>query len=248
MAVRSGRRITFPSSGQERADYEKVGPHRGKHSGRGREMMSPKPLRPPAALRRCEGTTNRDLDSLARRAIDGDVGAADELVEELVPSVVRTVRLIVGAGSWIAEDAAQEALIDVMRGIRGVREPRAVRGWAMRVAAARAVKVARRERLRSLGASLEQAPELAATSPLEGGLAALKAAFDQLPPRMRAIAVLRLHAGLSEEETAAAVGCSLGTVKSQFHDARSRLAAVLRAEGFAPTAASAPGPTGIQNG
>jgi DNA-directed RNA polymerase specialized sigma24 family protein len=34
--------------------------------------------------------------------------------------------------------------------------------------------------------------------------------------------------GLSEQETADALGCSLGTVKHQLHDARSALAAYLK--------------------
>jgi DNA-directed RNA polymerase specialized sigma24 family protein len=39
--------------------------------------------------------------------------------------------------------------------------------------------------------------------------------------------VLRLYVGLSEAETAEVLRCSLGTVKSNLHDARKRLAASL---------------------
>ncbi len=55
----------------------------------------------------------------------------------------------------------------------------------------------------------------------------LKDAFDALPPRQRATAVLRLYVGLTEQETADALGCSVGTVKHQLHDARQALAAHL---------------------
>ena len=51
-----------------------------------------------------------------------------------------------------------------------------------------------------------------------------------LPPRLRAVAVLRLYTGLSEHETAKALDCSVGTVKSQLHDARLRLATALRGD------------------
>lgn len=144
-----------------------------------------------------------------------------------------------GSGSWVAEDAAQEAMIDVMRGIPRLREPNAVRAWALHIAATRAMKVARRERLLRLLRSSRSVPELAVL-PANGRQAELKAAFDTLPPRMRAIAVLRLCAGLSEEETAAAVGCAPGTIKSQFHEARRRLAETLRSEGVRPLTQSAP--------
>jgi RNA polymerase sigma factor (sigma-70 family) len=69
----------------------------------------------------------------------------------------------------------------------------------------------------------------------DGREAALKQAFDSLPARLRATAVLRLQAGLSEEETAWALGCSVGTVKSNLHDARKRLTHLLSEAGYAPT-------------
>jgi RNA polymerase sigma-70 factor (ECF subfamily) len=178
-----------------------------------------------------------DIVDLARRASAGETAAADELLRELEPLVVRTVRLVVGSGSWTAEDAAQDALLDIDRGIDSLRDPRAVKAWALRVATQRALKVSRRERLLSLRRAPNLDPELLAES---GGLetgrsAAIKAAFDLLPPRLRATAVLRLYVGLSEEETAGVLGCSLGTVKSNLHHARKRLGGELRERGFEPT-------------
>jgi RNA polymerase sigma factor (sigma-70 family) len=178
-----------------------------------------------------------DILDLARRASAGETAAADELLRELEPLVVRTVRLVVGSGSWAAEDAAQDALLDIHSGIHSLRDPRAVKAWALRVATQRALKVSRRERLLSLRRAPNLDPELLAESDgLETGRsAAIKAAFDLLPPRLRATAVLRLYVGLSEDETAGVLGCSLGTVKSNLHDARKRLAGELRERGFEPT-------------
>ena len=95
-------------------------------------------------------------------------------------------------------------------------------------------KVARREHLLRVRNSprIERLQEPARS---EGREAALKQAFDSLPPRMRATAVLRLQAGLSEDETAGALGCSVGAVKSNLHDARKRLTHLLREAGYAPT-------------
>jgi len=174
--------------------------------------------------------------SLAIRACRGDDVALNDLLAELRPLVVRTTRLVVGSGSWAAEDAAQEALLDISRGITGLRDPEAVRTWALRVAVRRAIRISRRERLLRLrnapSAELERELEPAHG---DGRDAALKHAFDRLSPRLRATAVLRLHAGLSEQETADALGCSVGTVKSNLHDARRRLTRLLSEAGFAPT-------------
>jgi DNA-directed RNA polymerase specialized sigma24 family protein len=69
-------------------------------------------------------------------------------------------------------------------------------------------------------------------------LAALKEAFDQLPPSLKATAVLRLYLGLGEAEAAEAMNCSVGTVKSNLHDARRRMTEVLRESGVTPVIAA----------
>ncbi len=52
---------------------------------------------------------------------------------------------------------------------------------------------------------------------------ALWRAVKALPPRQRAVVVLRYYEDLSEAEIAAVLGCSRGTVKSQASDALRRL-------------------------
>lgn len=52
---------------------------------------------------------------------------------------------------------------------------------------------------------------------------ALTAALDRLPPRQRAVVMLRYFADQTEAQTAEAMGCSVGTVKSQASKALARL-------------------------
>ncbi len=55
-------------------------------------------------------------------------------------------------------------------------------------------------------------------------------ALRAVPIRMRAVLVLRYFEGLSEAETAAMLGCSVGTVKSQSARGLAKLRAVMTAE------------------
>jgi RNA polymerase sigma factor (sigma-70 family) len=166
----------------------------------------------------------------------GSQAAADAaLLLELRPLVVRTARLCAGPGSAFAEDAAQEALLELSRALPSIVDRQAAPAFAARIAARVAIRMAKRERrLALIGLALRP---LAAAAGREApaDLLELKEAFDRLPARQRATAVLRLYVGLSEQETAAALGCSVGTVKRQLHNARRGLAAYLADSPAGPT-------------
>ncbi|BCJ32752.1 DNA-directed RNA polymerase sigma-70 factor [Actinocatenispora thailandica] len=55
----------------------------------------------------------------------------------------------------------------------------------------------------------------------------LRQALLSLPPRQRAVVVLRHYADLSERDVAAALGCTVGTVKSQNSRALDKLRGLL---------------------
>jgi RNA polymerase sigma factor (sigma-70 family) len=165
-----------------------------------------------------------DLASMARAARAGGAIDVDRFVEAVQPIVVRAVRLVVGSGSSIAEEACQEALLDIVRGLPSLVDAERARTWAMRIAMRRAVRAARgqrvRERFRGGDDELEGVFDRAGAPER---LLLVREAFAELPVRMRTVAVLRLYVGLSEQETAEALGCAPGTVKSRLHSARARL-------------------------
>ncbi len=74
----------------------------------------------------------------------------------------------------------------------------------------------------------DQLPESPILTADPDGLMDLQAAMTALPPRQRAALVLRYYCDLNLDQTAAALGCTVGTVKSQTAKAlatlRSRLA------------------------
>jgi RNA polymerase sigma factor (sigma-70 family) len=66
-------------------------------------------------------------------------------------------------------------------------------------------------------------PQLDAALEAFPGRAALLACVRQLPAGQRAVLVLRYFDDLTEAETARALGCAVGTVKSQHARAMARL-------------------------
>ena len=87
--------------------------------------------------------------------------------------------------------------------------------------------------------SLADAPETAARQADQDGSLDLRSAVGALPPRQRAVLVLRFYCDLNVYQTAEALGCSPGTVKSQTAKA---LDSLRRAMGGAADAGPATSP------
>ena len=129
-------------------------------------------------------------------------------------SLVTTARLLAAGDGHLAEDLVQTALVRVYLAW-GRARARVPLAYARRtlvncVADHHRRAITRRER------SAASLPDTAAPEHDPGELdAALVAALAGLPPRMRAAVVLRHVHDLSVDDTADALGCSAGTVKSQ---------------------------------
>ncbi len=138
-------------------------------------------------------------------------------------------------GNWAdAEDVAQETFVRLHRkGLAALSDDAAVGAWLCRVAVNLCL-----DRLRSRSRwRLTEMPELTAqsSSPETETLRAeqkrlLLEALTQLPERERAAVVLREIEGLSTAETAAAMGSTEPTVRSQVSKAIGHLRALLTKE------------------
>ncbi len=153
-------------------------------------------------------------DELVRNAQRGDALALSALIDRLAPFVGRICGPI---ALEHGEDAAQEALIAVLRDLPALREPRALYGWARRIAAREAVRHARAARREpALGDAT-----LALPAPGDPALARdVRRVLAALAPEQRAILLLRDLEGLSEQEAAALLAVEHGTVKSRLSRAR----------------------------
>jgi RNA polymerase sigma factor (sigma-70 family) len=152
------------------------------------------------------------LEQLVRAAQRGDTVAMNELLDALAPYVGKICGPIALSDG---PDAAQEALIAIFRGLRGLENPAALFGWARAIAVREAIRVARR-RQRNLPADLSELP--ARDDPQ---LAVhVQDVLERLSPEHRAVLVLRDVEGMDEQQAAAVLNVPAGTAKSRLHRAR----------------------------
>jgi RNA polymerase sigma factor (sigma-70 family) len=130
----------------------------------------------------------------------------------------RRLSFLLTADREAAEDIAQDAFMAISTRFAGLRTPRAY----LRVTIVNASRKHGRRRSRvPLTARPDDAMSASVGSSLE-----LLDAIDRLPPRQRAVLVLRYFDDLTEREIATALHCRPGTVKSL----ASRALATLRKE------------------
>lgn len=146
-------------------------------------------------------------------AQQGDALALDRLLDELAPYVRRLCARIAPAA---ADDATQEALLAIFRGLPSLRAPEAIMTWVRSVTVRTAIRLAH-----------QHDPEVAAEGTLMDrhdssleGLVDIDDALARLPVAQRVVLVLRTREGLSEQEIATTLGIPAGTVKSRLHRAR----------------------------
>ena len=147
-----------------------------------------------------------------------EAGFAD-FVEQWSPALLRVAFLLTGDRS-LAEDLLQTALLKTSRRWSRLADPQAAYPYVRRVLVTTYAGWRRRRRVSEV--LTDQLPERA-TADDEAAPGRAVAALESLPPRMRAVIVLRYYEDLSEADTAAALGCSTGSVKSQASRGLARL-------------------------
>jgi RNA polymerase sigma-70 factor (sigma-E family) len=136
-------------------------------------------------------------------------------------ALLRTAYLLTGNRAD-AEDLLQTALAKTYLAWDRIREREALDGYVRRVMVNTQTSFWRRKKPEALYDDVPDSPgrDRHADSDLHD---ALWTALAQLPRRQRAIVVLRYYEDLSEAETAAVLGISVGTVKSTTSRALTKL-------------------------
>jgi RNA polymerase sigma-70 factor (ECF subfamily) len=190
-----------------------------------------------------DGRQPEDLETLSGRAAQGDEAAFGRIVEATHRTVYRLAFRKLGAESE-AEDVVQETYTRVWVGLGQLRDRAAALGWICGIARNVCGDRLRQRHRRpvdsldqpvgeGLGALLDQiaseepGPEERLGSAQVG--AAVRAALSSLKEKHRVVLSLREIDGMSYEEIAGALGCSVGTVESRLHRARQALVKKLKA-------------------
>jgi len=170
-------------------------------------------------------------DRLVERARTGDEGAFEDLVRRYEKPIyylaLRSVR-----EEQAAADLAQTAFLKAYEGLRGFRGQASFKTWLYRIAINLCKNYLRdhgKKKFDSLG---EMDPPSTA-NPLRELIehesqALLAQAWAKLPERQRLTVALKVQEGMKYREIAEAMGCSVGTVKANFHHACTRLKTMLQ--------------------
>ena len=174
-------------------------------------------------------------DAIDLGSVDAAHAAAatpDVFFSDHFASLCRTAYLVLG-DAWLAEEIVMDAFARTMTRWSKVQDADAPVAYVRRTVVNLCIS-----RLRRLGA--ERRANARATNGTESPVRwdveraddsrAVFEAVRQLPERQRACVVLRYFDDLPEQQIAAALGCSVGTVKSQLSKARARLAQLLEVE------------------
>lgn len=177
-----------------------------------------------------EGAEQARERELVERARSGDVDAYAGLVDLHRQPALRLAYVMVGSE---AEDVTQEAFIKAYTKLDSFRPDARFRPWLMTIVANEARNRRRAAgRRHALHLRVAARRDIADATPEDRTVVhearqSLLDAVAALPDKDREVVALRYLLGLSEAETAEALGCPPGTVKSRLSRALDKLRAVL---------------------
>jgi len=172
---------------------------------------------------------------LVVRAQNGDRDAFTELATVLYGRLHRVAQNILN-DIHLAEDATQQAVLEMWRNLPKLRDPERFEAWAYRIL----VNACRAEGRRSKRwmPALDRAPEAdpAATASFSGVIYRdqLERGFRRLPMAQREVVVLHHYLSWPLPQVADALGIPTGTAHSRLHRAMTSLRAALEADARLP--------------
>lgn len=162
----------------------------------------------------------------------GDQGALGQLAQRWQPRLLRHAQRLLGELEP-AREATQDAWLEILRGLPGLREARAFPAWAYRIVSRRcagSIRQTQGRRRRDVAETFDDVASTAASPEQSASAAELHALLAGLPAHHRATLALFYLEGLTVTEIAAALEIAPGTVKTRLMHARHRMRALLQGE------------------
>jgi len=172
---------------------------------------------------------------LVARARTGDRVAFEALAAVTYGRLHRIAQNILGDMDR-AEDASQQAVVEIWRKLPQLRDPTRFEAWSYRITVNCCYAEARRTKRWLPGHSGERDEDSGAASAITGIVYRdqLERGFRCLPVEQRAVVVLHHYLGLPLNEVASVLGVPTGTVHSRLHRAMAALRAALEADARTP--------------
>jgi RNA polymerase sigma-70 factor (ECF subfamily) len=176
------------------------------------------------------GRADLDGSELVEGLIDGQPVAVAALYDRFAPLVRRILIRAFGSATDV-DDVAQEIFLTVVRRVRGLREPTALRSFVVGVTLRFAKNELRKRTLRRwVGLEIEPAAVADADPTTRDAVRRVYRVLDRLDATSRLVFVLRHVEGLELKELAVASGNSLATVKRKLARAQARFDALATAD------------------
>jgi RNA polymerase sigma-70 factor (ECF subfamily) len=172
-----------------------------------------------------EGTAEEH--SLAERAARGDAEARRVLLQGVLPTLRSAAIAVLGPGAD-AEDATQQAAIDVLRGLRSYRGDSSLKGWCRTIGVRAALRLARGRKPMAAVQPDDLQAEEGGQRMLDSIPGELRAHLDAIPPLQREAILLRHGMGYTMPEMAELLETSVNTIKSRLLKGRKALRARIR--------------------
>ncbi|MFO7776340.1 MAG: sigma-70 family RNA polymerase sigma factor [Candidatus Hydrogenedentota bacterium] len=179
---------------------------------------------------RASNLAKQDDTVLVEEAQKGDVHAFEELVRRYRNEVFGLAYHFLRSREE-AWDISQEVFIKAHRALSRFRGDSAFKTWLLRITANQCKDYLKKRRVNTVAfddaREAADAPSAGLTPAEAAGTAELGAAIEKaleaLPVKHRTVFVLREYEGMSYEEMANVIGCSMGTVMSRLHHARKKM-------------------------
>jgi len=178
-------------------------------------------------------TRDTDEAALLARARGGDAEAVDALVRKYLPDVYAVTYRVLGDRD-LAQDAAQDALVNALRGLERFRGEASLRTWLMRIATNAARTMARRRTKRrevaldAAAGNAADAPDPAVALGQRADAERVAAMLGRLPHKQRLAVTLRTQQGLSYQQIGVVLECSEGAARVNYHLGVKRLRELMK--------------------